>query len=101
MEIEAKPVKKGDKFGESWTTHWFFIEFSVPSEWDDIAATEDEYHIIWDSGCEASIYDYDTGAYLQAFSIPRRNYYILDEGHRSGKAKFAIELAANGMFGNF
>lgn len=100
-ESKAQPAKKGDSFGESWTTHWFFVEFTIPAEWADLAAEEDECHFVWDSGCEASIYDYDTGSYLQAFSIPRRNYYILGNRSDTKSYKFAIEMACNGMFGNF
>jgi hypothetical protein len=65
MESEAIDAKKGDTFGESWTTHWFFVEYKIPQEWTSLAAPEDEFHIIWDSESEASIYDYHTGAYLQ------------------------------------
>ena len=99
-EEKAELAKVGDKFGESWTTHWFFVEFTIPEEWDKLAAEEDEFHFIWDSGCEATIYDYETGMYLQGLSTPRRYFYILD---RNGpkKHKFAIEMACNGMFGNF
>jgi hypothetical protein len=49
-EQKAEKAKIGDTFGESWTTHWFFVEFSVPIEWQNLAAEEDEYHFIWDSG---------------------------------------------------
>ena len=91
-ESKAENAKIGDQFGESWTTHWFFIDFTIPDEWDKLAAKEDEYHLIWDSGSEASIYDYETGEYLQAFSVPTRNFYVLDR-NGSKHLKFAIEMA--------
>ena len=89
------PAVVGKKYGNSWETNWFFIEFTVPDEWDQLAANEDEFHLLWNSNSEASLYDYDTGKYLQAFSVPTRNFYILD---RNGDRhfKFAIEMANNG-----
>ena len=99
-ESKAEEIKIGDKFGESWTTHWFFVEFTIPEEWDELAAEEDEFHFIWDSGCEATIYDYEHGTYLQGLSTPRRYFYILDR-KAPKKHKYAIEMACNGMFGNF
>ena len=99
-ESKAENAKIGDQFGESWTTHWFFIDFTIPDEWDKLAAKEDEYHLIWDSGSEASIYDYETGEYLQAFSVPTRNFYVLNR-NGSKHLKFAIEMACNAVMGNF
>ena len=95
QESAAVPAIVGKKYGNSWETNWFFIEFKVPDDWDQLAANEDEFHLLWNSNSEASLYDYDTGKYLQAFSVPTRNFYILD---RNGDRhfKFAIEMANNG-----
>ncbi|CAI2377021.1 unnamed protein product [Moneuplotes crassus] len=90
MRNEAKSTHKGDKFGKSRTTHWFFIEFTFHTEWSDLVAPEDEFHLIWDSGCEASVYDYNTGQYLQVFSATSRNYYVLDKSYQRRKTNFAI-----------
>ena len=100
MEPDAQPAKLGDKFGESWTTHWFFVEFEVPDHWNQLAAPEDEFHFIFSCGCEAGLYDYETGKYFQAFNENRREYYVI-EPRETGRIKFMIELACNGMFGNF
>jgi hypothetical protein len=30
---EAEPVVEGEKYGGSWSTHWFFFEFELPFDW--------------------------------------------------------------------
>ena len=91
-ESKAEPAKIGEKYGDSWQTNWFFVDITIPDNWDQIATKEDEYHFIWNSNCEASIYDYETGKYLQAYSPPERNFYVLDRN--GGKHfKYAIEMA--------
>lgn len=30
-----KPIRKGERFGPSWTNHWVRIHLNVPGEWSD------------------------------------------------------------------
>ncbi len=101
------PCKVGEEFGDSWHTHWFYVEFQLKDDW--IKAGK-EVHFLWDSSSEAMIYDLE-GKPLQGLTggegHERRNFYVVyRKGHRedvdkSGKVAFYVEMACCGLFGNF
>ena len=91
------PCKLGDKFGPSWSTHFFRCKFVVPKAW------KGEVHFLWDANCEACIYI--DGEPIQGFlggnGDDRRAEFILTKHVKGGEVfDFFVELAANGMFGN-
>ena len=107
-ESEAKEVVKDHKYGGSWSTHWFWLEFSVPESWKQqilINPKNRKIHLIWDSGCEATLYS-STGKMLQAFTENQRQEFDLDYTQLTslavnGKIKVLVEMACNETFGNF
>ncbi|KAK0524454.1 Glycoside hydrolase, 38 vacuolar alpha mannosidase [Tilletia horrida] len=95
---EYVELKKGDKFGPSWTNHWVKFTFEVPKEWRD----EEDVQIEFDPSCEALIYTED-GIALQGITgghgEDRRVDYPLTKQWRKGRNTFYIEVSCNGMFG--
>ncbi|KAL9934910.1 hypothetical protein V8E36_005986 [Tilletia maclaganii] len=92
------PLKKGDRFGPSWTNHWVKFVFEVPKDWRE----EEDVQIEFDPSCEALIYSSD-GIALQGITgghgEDRRVDYPLTKQWRKGKNTFYIEVSCNGMFG--
>ncbi|CAD6893767.1 unnamed protein product [Tilletia laevis] len=92
------PLKKGDKFGPSWTNHWVKFTFEVPKDWRD----EEDVQIEFDPSCEALIYTED-GIALQGITgghgEDRRVDYPLTKQWRKGRNTFYVEVSCNGMFG--
>ncbi|GAB5364652.1 hypothetical protein AAMO2058_000988100 [Amorphochlora amoebiformis] len=95
------PCKVGDKFGPTWSTHYFEITFTLPkiSENQGLIPT-----LLFDCNAEAMLYS-DQGIPLQAFTggdrAERRAEFFLDQFQEGTdrKVTFYIEMAANGMFG--
>lgn len=87
---------KGDRFGPSWKTFWFKIEFEIPTSWE----SAEEIWFQWDSASEALFYD-EEGLPLQAFTGGERIDYILPKKFRKLNKTHIIysEMACNGMFG--
>lgn len=56
VEEFTTPAREGDKFGKSWDTHWFKLKLTLPDDW---LAEDKEVHLIWNSGCEASLFTLD------------------------------------------
>ncbi|KXS98115.1 hypothetical protein AC578_9386 [Pseudocercospora eumusae] len=94
---EYKKTEKGAFFGPSWSTHWFRVQFTVPSEWED----ENLVELHWDSSSEGMVWTED-GKPLQGLTgNGERVEWIVPEAYRSGKEEtIYIEVACNGMFGN-
>jgi alpha-mannosidase len=82
-----RDVELNEKFGPSWSTHWFEIKLKIPSEWK-----EKEVHFIWDSECEALLWTKD-GHPIQAFvgslGEDRRAEYIFPKNFKTGLSSTA------------
>ncbi|KAG1442221.1 hypothetical protein G6F56_011157 [Rhizopus delemar] len=85
------------KFGPSWSTHWFEVSILIPDALDGHQVT-----LQWDMGCEGLVWSHD-GIPLQGLtggSDQARHEYIITEKAKTGeKYKYYIEIACNGMFG--
>lgn len=91
-----KPAVLGEKFGPSWTTHWFKIKLTIPSK----LLYEDRLEFHWDCEGEAMVWSKD-GEPLQGLSPGERTSWILPDSFRNQLPhEFFIEVACNGMFGN-
>uniref|UniRef100_A0A5S6QY64 alpha-mannosidase n=1 Tax=Trichuris muris TaxID=70415 RepID=A0A5S6QY64_TRIMR len=62
LQRDGKPADIGLEMGPTWSTHWFIVKCTLPSEWKGKAV-----HLIWDSGCEAMVWSSD-GHPLQGLS---------------------------------
>ncbi|KAF2857049.1 glycoside hydrolase family 38 protein [Piedraia hortae CBS 480.64] len=97
-ENKYKDTKKGDSFGPSWTTHWFKVQFKLPSDWNDKPLVEFQ----WDSRSEGMVWTRD-GKPLQGLSgNGERTEWVLLGDYRDANKEHTIyiEMACNGMFGN-
>lgn len=94
---EYRKTHKGESFGPSWSTHWFKVQFTLPSEWKD----EEHLELHWSSNSEAMVWTED-GKPLQGISPRERSEWILkDEYRKCGKEHtIYMEIACNSMFGN-
>jgi len=96
---DYRPTKTGERFGPSWTTHWFDVRVDVPGDWGG-----GEVHFLWDCECEGLLW-WEDGRPMQAFTggdgCDRRAEFILTKNARGGETfHFYVEAAANHMFGN-
>jgi alpha-mannosidase len=96
-ENEYKKAKKGDKFGPSWSTHWFKIQFTLPEKWEGKERLE--FH--WEAGCEGMVWTED-GKPLQGLSPNNRTEWVLPKDFQVVEKEhtFYVEMACNQMFGN-
>ncbi|KAH7105393.1 glycosyl hydrolases family 38 N-terminal domain-containing protein [Auriculariales sp. MPI-PUGE-AT-0066] len=99
MKQNFKPAKKGDRYGPSWTNHWFKVCLKIPGDYTKYERVQFE----WDPNCEAMIFTTD-GTPLQGITGSnggdrRVEYIIPHDVVKSGKHEFVIETSCNGMFG--
>lgn len=94
---DFRPTQVGESFGPSWSTHWFRIHLTVPS--DLLKKERLEFH--WDANNEGLVWTED-GHPLQGLTGGgERTEWIIPDAWRDGKQHtFYIEMACNGMFGN-
>jgi alpha-mannosidase len=94
---EFKKTEVGSWFGPSWSTHWFKVTLTVPSELCDKELLE----LHWDANNEGMVWT-DDGKPLQGLTGGNeRVEWILPSSFRDGKEHtIYIEMACNGMFGN-
>ncbi|MCJ1301122.1 Glycoside hydrolase, 38 vacuolar alpha mannosidase [Hypocenomyce scalaris] len=94
---EFKHTKVGESFGPSWSTHWFKVQLTVPSD----LQKRDHLELHWDANCEGLVWTED-GEPLQGLTGGgERVEWILPQAFRDGKEHtIYIEMACNGMFGN-
>lgn len=94
---EFKKTEVGAWFGPSWSTHWFKVVLTVPSELRDKQLLE----LHWDANNEGMVWT-DDGKPLQGLTGGNeRVEWILPDSFRDGKEHtIYIEMACNGMFGN-
>jgi alpha-mannosidase len=94
---DFKKTHVGESFGPSWSTHWFKVKLTVPSNL--LKKERLEFH--WDANNEGLVWSED-GVPLQGLTGGgERVEWILPEDFRDGKEHtFYVEMACNGMFGN-
>ncbi|PQE27187.1 putative alpha-mannosidase protein [Rutstroemia sp. NJR-2017a WRK4] len=94
---EFRPTHVGESFGPSWSTHWFKVKITVPSE----LRKKELLELHWDANNEGMVWTED-GKPLQGLTGGgERVEWILPEKFRDGKEHtIYIEMACNGMFGN-
>ena len=92
-----RPTSVGEAFGPSWSTHWFRVELTVPSELREKRHLE----LHWDADNEGMVWTED-GVPLQGLTGGgERVEWILPMHFRDGsKNVIYIEMACNAMFGN-
>lgn len=92
-----KDAKIGDKFGPSWSTHWFKVYLTIPQE----SCAEEHVELHWDCENEATVWTED-GHPLQGLTgRGERVEWVIPESFIDGKEHLVyIEMACNGMFGN-
>ena len=94
---EFRPTQVGESFGPSWSTHWFRVQLTVPSE----LRKKEHLELQWDTNSEGMVWSED-GHPLQGLTGGgERTEWILPASFRDGKEHtIYIEMACNGMFGN-
>lgn len=93
-----RKTHKGEKFGPSWSTHWFRLQFELPQSWND----KPQIELHWDSNSEGMVWTED-GKPLQGLTGGgQRTEWILSNEYREPEKQHTIyiEMACNQMFGN-
>ncbi|KAL5009992.1 hypothetical protein ScPMuIL_012297 [Solemya velum] len=88
-------VSIGQKFGPTWSTHWFFVEVDISRDW-----AGEEVRLVWNSDSEAMVWL--DGQPVQGLSGEnKRHDYILSykQPEDNLSYKLYIEMACNGLFG--
>jgi alpha-mannosidase len=94
---EFEKTSVGQSFGPSWSTHWFKIQLTVPSELRKKELLE--FH--WDASNEGMVWTEDGNPLQGLTGGGERTEWVLPESFRDGKEHtFYIEMACNRMFGN-
>jgi alpha-mannosidase len=94
---EFEKASVGQSFGPSWSTHWFKIQLTVPSELRKKELLE--FH--WDASNEGMVWTEDGNPLQGLTGGGERTEWVLPESFRDGKEHtFYIEMACNRMFGN-
>lgn len=98
-KFEFRKTAIGEKFGPLWSTHWFRVNFEVPSHWKGTV------HLRWDSTSEACVFS-DDGLPLQGLTgsdrsvEPLRSQFEITKRAKGGEIGcYFIEMACNGLFG--
>jgi alpha-mannosidase len=97
-ENKYHPTSKGASFGPSWSTHWFKVQFTIPSSWSSKPLIE----LHWDANNEGMVWTAD-GKPLQGLTGggERVEWIIPKECRKYGETQtIYVEMACNGMFGN-
>ncbi|CAL4079511.1 unnamed protein product, partial [Meganyctiphanes norvegica] len=93
------PVKIGDSFGPTWSTHWFKLQFNIPDEW-----CGKEVRLRWKSQSESMVWSKE-GEPLQGLSTgishQMRSDFRISQcwDKKSESFCYYIEMACNNMFG--
>ncbi|KAI5303246.1 hypothetical protein KEM56_007758 [Ascosphaera pollenicola] len=94
---QYRPVKLGDKFGPSWTTHWFKIQITIPQN----LLKEERLEFQWDTDGEGMVWTEDGNALQGLTGGGERTLWIIPDAFRDGKEHtFFIEMACNKILGN-
>ncbi len=102
LQGEYHPIPLGVKLEPLWSTHWFRVDFSIPSEWEG-----QEVHLLWDSSSEATVWL--DGEPLQGLTgsdngwqeAPIRIAFPIkkEKLQQGDQTQLYIEAALNGLFG--
>ncbi|MCE0497764.1 MAG: alpha-mannosidase [Methylacidiphilales bacterium] len=94
-----RPAKVGETFGPGWSTHWFRVDYAIPSAWKGR-----EVLLHFDSSSEGCVWQ--NGVPLQGLTSynwgPQdvRSYFTLTRGAKGGeRGTIYVEVAINGLFG--
>ncbi|KAH6709277.1 glycoside hydrolase family 38 protein [Leptodontidium sp. MPI-SDFR-AT-0119] len=92
-----KKTSVGEWFGPSWSTHWFKVQLTIPSE----LCKKELLELHWDANNEGMVWTED-GKPLQGLTGGgERIEWVIPDKFRDGKEHtIYIEMACNGMFGN-
>jgi alpha-mannosidase len=102
LKGKYRPAKEGDTFGPGWSTHWFRIDYAIPSAWKGR-----EVLLHFDSSSEGCVWrdgvpiqgltgmaDYYTGPEVI------RPYFTLTPSAKGGeRGTLYVEVAINSLFG--
>ena len=92
-----EPTSVGQSFGPSWSTHWFKVLLTVPSEF----LKKELLELHWDANNEGMVWSHDGNPLQGLTGGGERVEWILPENFRDGKEHtIYVEMACNGMFGN-
>ncbi|KAL3423580.1 glycosyl hydrolase family 38 [Phlyctema vagabunda] len=87
----------GESFGPSWSTHWFKVQITIPSE----LLKKDLLELHWDANNEGMVWTEDGNPLQGLTGGGERVEWIIPDKFRDGKEHIIyIEMACNGMFGN-
>ncbi|XP_078484834.1 alpha-mannosidase 2C1 [Ciona intestinalis] len=92
-----KPVKTGDSFGPTFSTHWFILSFEVLSSWKD-----EDVELEWDSGCEAMLWRDEVPFFSftpQEDEGCRKSYRLSKEEKKQKRLQYVVEMACNRELG--
>ncbi|BFZ09579.1 hypothetical protein BsWGS_12618 [Bradybaena similaris] len=95
MQGTYQPAHVGQSFGPVWSTHWFKLEFAIPSTW-----IGKEVHLLWNSGSEALVWCQGQPRQGLSGDNNRISYiisYNLDVA--DVQQTIYIEMACNHLFG--
>jgi alpha-mannosidase len=92
-----RPTSVGETFGPSWSTHWFKIQLTVPSE----LRKKELLEFRWDANNEGLVWTEDGNPLQGLTGGGERTEWILPAKFRDGQSHIIyIEMACNSMFGN-
>jgi alpha-mannosidase len=101
MQGDFSPIEVGHCFGPPWSTHWVRAETEIPPAWAD-----QEAHLLWDSTCEACVWQDGeplqglTGSWNHFSREPLRPEFCLVRRAAGGeRITVFIEVAVNALFG--
>ncbi|MCE0522948.1 MAG: alpha-mannosidase [Methylacidiphilales bacterium] len=99
LKGKYRPAREGDQFGPGWSTHWFRVDYAIPSAWKGR-----EVLLHFDSSSEGCVWQ--NGVPLQALTSYNwgpedvRSYFTVTPSARGGeRGTLYVEAAVNGMFG--
>ncbi|KAH7139896.1 alpha-mannosidase [Dactylonectria estremocensis] len=95
---EYRETQVGEKFGPSWTTHWFKCTLTLP---EALCSKDTHVELHWDCQNEATVWTAQ-GEPLQGLTgRGERVEWIVPEAFKDGTEHVVfLEMACNGMFGN-
>ncbi|KAL1924955.1 uncharacterized protein VTP21DRAFT_4609 [Calcarisporiella thermophila] len=100
VKAKYRPTHIGERFGPSWSTHWFQVKLRIPADW-----AGEEVWFVWDNRSEALLWSSD-GIPLQGFTGSddggnvHREYILTQCARGDDKYTFYVEMACNALFGN-
>ncbi len=94
-KLKYKPVKLGQQLGPQWSTFWFEIEATAPSEW-----AGQRIDLLWNSLSEATLWI--DGSPAQGLNFPygeRPDAVLTKKASPKHKSSFYVEMACNTPYG--